>query len=73
MPALKNLPNLPSNVYAEIADSPAYKREPVPETRCFRFDNEGRAEYAQYQDLINGNPSPRWYGHQLNKSDFDFE
>jgi len=40
--------------------------------RCFRFDDQGRAEYAFYDDLISSNPAPRWYGYQLEKRDFTF-
>jgi len=42
-----------------------------PESRCFRFDSEGRAEWATLADIESSNPSPRWYGHCLNKRDFD--
>jgi hypothetical protein len=40
--------------------------------RCFRFDDQGRSEYALYGDLISSNPAPRWYGFQLEERDFTF-
>jgi len=40
--------------------------------RCFRFDDQGRSEYALYGDLTSGNPAPRWYGFQLEERDFTF-
>lgn len=40
--------------------------------RCFRFDSEGRAEYAYLIDLIDGNPAPRWHAHQYIARDFEF-
>ena len=40
--------------------------------RCFRFDSEGRSEYAHYADLMSTNPAPRWYGHQFREKDFIF-
>lgn len=40
--------------------------------RCFRFDAEGRAEYAFYSDLISANPAPRWFGHCFKEADFLF-
>lgn len=57
---------LGGGVFIEETDSEDRK----PQDRCFRFDKEGRAEYAYYGDLISGNPAPRWYGHIGNVKDF---
>lgn len=40
--------------------------------RCFRFDSEGRSEYAIHADLMDCNPAPRWFGHIFNETDFSF-
>lgn len=49
-------------VYIELAHK--------PESRCFRFDDMDRAEWASLADLESANPKPRWYGHCMNKRDF---
>lgn len=38
--------------------------------RCFRFDAQGRAEWARRGDLISGQPAPRWFSHQYTAKDF---
>lgn len=60
---------LAGGVFIEVH---AGREEYQDDDRCFRFDDMGRAEYALYGDLISGNPSPRWYHHQFNKTDFIF-
>lgn len=37
--------------------------------RCWRFDKDGRAEYAILAD-ISENPAPRWFGHVYTERDF---
>lgn len=38
-------------------------------SRCFRFDKEGNAEWAALHDLERS-PSPRWFGHVFKSSQF---
>ena len=38
--------------------------------RCFRFDSKGNAEFAYLVELASGDPSPRFYSHCYNYSDF---
>lgn len=38
--------------------------------RCFRFDNEGNAEYALLSDLQSQPNAARWYGHAFKAKDF---
>jgi len=38
--------------------------------RCFRFDAQGRAEFATYADLTTNGPRARWFGHQFTAKDF---
>ncbi len=38
--------------------------------RCFRFDAEGRAEFAYFGDLEANGERARWYGHQFKMEDF---
>lgn len=40
--------------------------------RCFRFDDEGRAEYAFHRDLMENGERARWYGHVYTQRDFVF-
>lgn len=40
--------------------------------RCFRFDEKGNAEYALFGELMDSNPTPRWYGHMFKERDFTF-
>lgn len=42
----------------------------APSDRCFRFDEDGNAEYAFYGDLTGINPAPRWFGHVYKAKDF---
>jgi len=46
------------------------RREQKPTDRCFRFDSEGRAEYALLGDLRAGAERARWYGHCYTVKDF---
>lgn len=59
---------LAGGVFIEQRDEAEYGAE----TRCFRFDRQGRAEYANYGDLVGVNPAPRWYGHSFQEKDFLF-
>ena len=43
---------------------------PYGTTRVWRFDNAGRAEWADLAKIQSGNPAPRWYGHQYTAKDF---
>jgi hypothetical protein len=38
--------------------------------RCFRFDENGNAEYAHYDDLMDRPSLARWYGHVAKEKDF---
>ena len=38
--------------------------------RCFRFDSKGNSEWASLASLTCNDPSPRWFGHVYNYSDF---
>jgi len=42
----------------------------VASDRCFRFDSEGRAEYAQLSELRDSPRMARWYGHSATEKDF---
>lgn len=56
-------------IEVEASDSCGY----LPHARCFRFDAEGRAEYATHSDLcMHGAHGARWYGHQFREADFTF-
>ena len=59
---------LADGVFIEQKDEIAYQND----TRCFRFDKAGNAEYALYGDLSSNNPSPRWYHHVFKERDFIF-
>lgn len=59
---------LAGGVFIEVTDKSEYGGN----DRCFRFDKQGRAEYAFYGDLTGSNPAPRWYGHVYTKEDFIF-
>lgn len=52
--------------WIEQRDETAYQAD----TRCFRFDEQGRASFALYGDLTSSNPAPRWYGHCYKETDF---
>ena len=42
------------------------------QTRCFRFDAAGNAEYAWFDELQqSGQERARWYGHQYKRRDFE--
>ena len=43
---------------------------PFGTTRVWRFDDAGRAEWADLAELTGGNPAPRWFGHQFTAVDF---
>lgn len=57
---------LAGGVFIEQDGSPEYHQN----TRCFRFDDNGNAEWATYGDLTSNNPHPRWYSHQFTASQF---
>lgn len=59
---------LAGGVFIEINGSEEYQAN----DRCFRFDNEGNAEYALYGDLTSNNPAPRWFHHCYKEKDFIF-
>jgi hypothetical protein len=59
---------LRDGVFIEVSDGADYH----PNSRCFRFDKNGNAEYALLHDLISENPSPRWFGHCYKESQFTF-
>lgn len=59
---------LRDGVFIEVGDGSDYH----PNSRCFRFDKDGNAEYAVLHDLISENPSPRWFAHCYKESQFTF-
>jgi hypothetical protein len=60
---------LAGGVFIEVrADAESYG----PADRCFRFDEDGRSEWASYADLTSANPAPRWFGHAFRAADFEF-
>ena len=63
---LAKFSTLRGGVFIEQDDAPEYR----PGTRCFRFDEAGRAEFAYYGVLMSNDPAPRWYGHAFTKHDF---
>ena len=60
-------PAIPNGVYIEIIGG-----DYTPASRCFRFDENGNAEYARLADLTSGNPAPRWYGFHRRADQFTF-
>lgn len=60
--------SLAGGVFIEVTDT----MELPASARCFRFDKNGNAEFAYYQDLKDNGPRARWYGHQYRESDFLF-
>lgn len=61
---------LAGGVFIEIKNGDETDHQ--PNDRCFRFDEDGNAEYAFYSELTNGNPAPRWYGHAFKADQFVF-
>lgn len=59
---------LADGVFIEVGNGEDY----APDARCFRFDGEGRAEYAILADLQSRNPAPRWFHHVFTEADFTF-
>ena len=59
---------LAGGVFIEVTDKDEYSAS----DRCFRFDKQGRAEYAFHSELAGNNPAPRWYGHAFTEKDFIF-
>lgn len=53
-----------------IEDLPGDHEERTGAERCFRFDKEGRAEYAILKDLQENGERARFFGHQFSASDF---
>ena len=60
---------LAGGVFIEV---PAGATERSDRDRCFRFDDEGRSEYAFFGDLVENGDMARWYGHQFSANDFVF-
>lgn len=65
---LVSFSTLAGGVFIEVGDGAEFSAN----ARCFRFDRNGRCEYAFHGDLISSNPAPRWYGHQFTEKDFIF-
>jgi len=42
------------------------------DTRCFRFDANGNAEYAFFADAVKNGDRARFYGHVSKESDWAF-
>lgn len=57
--------SLRGGVFIEVTGN-----ERKPTDRCFRFDDQGNAEYATLADLESNNPAPRWFGHVYKEKDF---
>lgn len=53
-----------------IEDLPGDHVERTGAERCWRFDSEGRAEYALLADLQQDADRARWFGHQYTERDF---
>jgi hypothetical protein len=61
---------LAGGVWIEVRSTDAGP-DHTPDARCFRFDEEGRAEYAWHSDLTDGDGTrARWYGHQARAANF---
>ena len=59
---------LAGGVFIEQRDEAEYSAD----TRCFRFDKNGHAEYAFYGVLADDPRFARWYGHVYSEKDFLF-
>lgn len=59
---------LAGGVFIEVTDAMEYQ----PSDRCFRFDKQGRAEWASFGDLSDSPDRARWYGHSFTSKDFIF-
>ena len=42
------------------------------DTRCFRFDANGNAEYAFFADVVENGDHARFYGHVSKEHHWDF-
>jgi hypothetical protein len=42
------------------------------DTRCFRFDANGNAEYAFFADVVENGDHARFYGHVSKERNWDF-
>jgi len=42
------------------------------DTRCFRFDANGNAEYAFFADVVENGDHARFYGHVSKEKHWDF-
>jgi hypothetical protein len=67
MPVVK-FSTLAGGVFIEQDGRPNYE----PDTRCFRFDKQGNAEWASYGSLTDDPERARWFGHVLKERDFLF-
>lgn len=52
-----------------VEDVPG-REERTGSERCFRFDSEGRAEYAILKDAQERGEGCRWFGHVYTSKDF---
>jgi len=59
---------LGGGVFIEQTPAPEYRDT----DRCFRFDENGNAEYAFYADLVANGERARFYGHLYKAKDFLF-
>lgn len=55
---------LAGGVWIEQAETP------LGTTRVWRFDGDGNAEWISLDILVEGDPAPRWFGHQYTAKDF---
>tara|TARA_R110001632_G_scaffold222625_1_gene353949 strand:- start:1896 stop:2108 length:213 start_codon:yes stop_codon:yes gene_type:complete len=55
-------------VFIEQTAEAAYSES----TRCFRFDEQGNAEYALYCDIMENGAGARFFGHIYNEKNFLF-
>lgn len=59
---------LAGGVWIEQRDEIEYSNS----TRCFRFDAQGRAEWAPYGELASVGTRARWYGFWAHANNFEF-
>lgn len=69
VPMLVSFATLAGGVFIEVKPGAV---EHDGSDRCFRFDNEGNAEYALFKDLAENGDRARWFGHCFKSSDFTF-
>lgn len=68
--SLLKFATIAGGVWLEVPADP--DAEYAPETRTFRFDAEGRAEWIPLGHLQGNDPAPRWYGHCSTAKDHVF-